>query len=339
MSMKPKWRCDGGRAKCILMVSITVSSICASLPDGAAAAAVRSVAKAAPSAFMQCAAETVVGQSVYEIKTRVFTIKGDDQSTLDKANLEWLLFVRKSGNEGRDGGLDGLKIFLGTNPRCAFTMEGGSSGHIINNSRTTAELIDWQPPVATAPPEKLQSQIRSYNLYYQDGAQAGHGYDNALIKLNYRFLLCDDEIQVAYGIDRKSLQHSERYVVRPAGMGNMEYAVPKAEPTAPSSVALNLRVEKKFIGTYVARLRDQVAGETLGMGCFSGQTQKIGLVTALIGPKPTKAQIATFLNSLTLVSVSSGGGADLDFPLINAEFPAPSPPVKKAAPSQPKKRG
>ncbi len=183
--------------------------------------------------------------------------------------------------------------------------------------------------------------MQSYNLSYKDGGQAGHGYDNASIRLNYRFLLCADEIQVAYGIDRKSLQHSDRYVVKPAGGGNLEYATPGSQPVAPSSVPLNLRVTRKNEAavTTIGRLRDQVAGETLGMGCFTGQTQKIGFVKTLVGPQTTKPQIKAFLDSLILANASGTGTApDLDFPLTNADYPAPPPPAKRAVPAKPKKK-
>jgi hypothetical protein len=174
--------------------------------------------------------------------------------------------------------------------------------------------------------------MQSYTLHYTDGAQAGHGYDSASIKLNYRFLLCADEIQVAYGIDRRSLSHSERYVVRPSDGGNFAYATPAAEPQAPSAVKLNLRITRRdqsAIAT-IGHLRDAAAGETLGMGCVTAQTATVGTAKVLVGPQPTRAQIKTFLDTLILANYSGTGTApDIDMPLTNAEFPVP-PPVRKA---------
>ncbi len=274
---------------------------------------------------MQCAADTVVGRAIYEIKTRVFVVKGNDQATLDHATSEWESFVNQRGKSGRNGGLDGLTIFLGgPYPRCIYTSEAGATSHIIGANDTTPDMIDWQPTDTAAAPGNAQSPIQSYNLTYQDGVQAGYGYDNASLKLNYRFLACADEIQVAYGIDRKSLEHSDRYVVRPIGHGNMEYATPASQPEAPASVELDMRVTRKYQSTIttVGHLRDKFAGETLGFGCFTGQTQRVGFIKTLVGPNATKPQIQEYLGSLILAGGTFQGiGADFDFPLTNAEFP------------------
>ncbi len=255
---------------------------------------------------------------------------GNDQQTYARINQEWNAYVSTLKTE--------VKIeSTGCGP---FASESEIKQIIANNTRPQSGVrfheVDWQPSFV-----KPQGPLKFYNLSYQEGAQAGHGYDSASIRLNYRFLLCADEIQVAYGIDRKSLQHSERYVVRPKGMGNMEYAVPRAEPQAPTSVPLNLRVTKKLETaiTTVARLRDQVAGESLGMGCFTGQTQKLGLVGAMVGPKATREQIKAFLDSLVLASAASTVTADIDFPLTNAEFPPPPPAAHRTTSPKHGKRG
>lgn len=165
--------------------------------------------------------------------------------------------------------------------------------------------------------------IKTYNLHYEDGEQAGHGYRTASIKLNYRFLLCADEIQIAYGIDRNSLAHDDRYVVKMIAGRNFEYATPTSQPVVPQAVPINLRVVTSFNKT-VAPLRDANAGVSLGMGCFTGQTKRVGMLTALLGPAPTRTQIQTYLDTLALDKISYGSIApDLDFPLTNAEFPAP----------------
>lgn len=199
---------------------------------------------------------------------------------------------------------------------------------------STNHRLEWQPASI-----KPQGPLLSYQLDYTDGARAGNGYDSAAINLDYRFLLCADEIQVAYGIDRRSLTHSERYVVRPTGNGNFEYVIPASQPQAPMSVPLNLRVTRKNESaiTTIGHLRDQVAGESLGMGCFTGQTQKIGTVQSLVGAKPTRGQIQEFLNSLILAGATSSTVPEFNFPLTNAGYPVPPAQPKRVTPARPRK--
>ena len=73
------------------------------------------------------------------------------------------------------------------------------------------------------------------------------------------------------------------------------------------------------------------------MGCFTGQTARVGYIAKLIGPQATRAQINTYLGNLT--AEPTPVGASIGYPLTNAEYPAPPPPpVRKAAPARPRKR-
>lgn len=242
----------------------------------------------------------------------------------------WLIHLKSSGFPAK------FEAQLCGDPQVdKAAMERARHDHADRFYRDQIRYLAWQPF-----PPIPQGPIQSYNLAYTDGGQAGHGYDSASIKLNYRFLMCADEIQVAYGIDRRTLQHSDRYVVGHKGGFNFEYATPASQPQAPTSVPLNLRVTRKFQSsiTTVGHLRDQTAGESLGMGCFTGQTQKIGLVKAMVGPQATKLQIKEYLDSLILAGATANGVVpDLDFPLTNADYPAP-PPVRRAVPIHSKKK-
>jgi hypothetical protein len=186
---------------------------------------------------------------------------------------------------------------------------------------------NWSPTPAIP-----QGPIKTYTLTYTDGERVGHGYASASINLNYRFLLCADEIQVAYGIDRSSLTHDDRYVVKMIAGRNFEYATPTSQPVVPQAVPINLRVtiaQQSAIKT-VARLQDAAAGISLGMGCFTGQTKRVGMLKALLGPAPTRTQIQAYLDSLILASQSVGVVPDFDIPLTNPDYPAPPPVAKKA---------
>lgn len=181
-----------------------------------------------------------------------------------------------------------------------------------------------------------RTSIKTYILRYEDGEAAGHGYRSASINLNYRFLLCADEIQVAYGLDRSSLTHDDRYVVKMIAGRNFEYATPTNQPEVPLALPIKLRVTlaRQDLITTVARLQDANAGVSLGMGCFTGQTQRVGMLKALLGPTPTRTQIQNYLDSLVL---AKGLGPSLDYPLTNAEFPAPPPPAAKKPVARKKK--
>ncbi|MBU6266378.1 MAG: hypothetical protein KGN34_02475 [Sphingomonadales bacterium] len=214
---------------------------------------------------------------------------------------------------------------------CASFMTLAQANEAIDrNSRVrpgmTVHSVDWQPSFV-----KPQGAIKSYTLHYEDGEQAGHGYRSAAIELRYRFLLCADEIQIAYALDRKSLVHDDRYVVRMTPGRNFEYATPTSQPAAPDSVPLSLRITRvNGAGVTVAPFRDAIAGEALGMGCFTGQTKRVGMVNALLGPKPTRGQIQALLDTLILAPVSSAVTAEIDRPLTNADYPPPAPATKRA---------
>jgi hypothetical protein len=184
--------------------------------------------------------------------------------------------------------------------------------------------VSWQPSFTTP-----QSSIRMLTLDFEPGDGSGsrrarRGYRSASIKLNYRFLLCANEIQVAYALDRKSLEHSQDYVDKFVGI-NPNYITPPSEPPVPMTVPLELKVYiKKTVWADVAMLRDGTAGEALGMGCFTGQTSKIGFVAKLIGPNATRPEIKRYLDLLDLVGMTTA--AEIDTPLLNPAVPAPPAP-------------
>lgn len=101
------------------------------------------------------------------------------------------------------------------------------------------------------------------------------------------------------------------------------------EDALDSIVPLALKVYLKKPGSpYVATLRDGTAGEALGMGCFTGQTSKLGLVAKLIGPKATRPEIKSYLDLLDLDGMTTA--AEIDTPLLNPAVPAPPAPAPRA---------
>lgn len=184
-----------------------------------------------------------------------------------------------------------------------------------------------------------QSAVDTLTLDFEPGDGSGflharRGYRSASIKLHYRFLACADEIQIAYSLDRKSLEHSDTYVDGFNGF-NPHYMTPTTEPAAPASVALALKINLKSPGqAYVTTIRDQYAGEALGMGCFTGQTARVGFISALVGPNATRAKINAYLSLLTAGPVSVG--ASVGYPLYNASVPVPPTPPRAKTGAKPK---
>lgn len=265
-----------------------------------------------------------VSSAAHASELRVFCITGANNDggkitepfeisagEMDKVNAEWLTVAQDS--------------IAG----CYYWQES------VVTSYPNKRRVDWVPSSV-----KPAGPLKTITLLYKDGEIAGYGYRSASIKLSYRFLLCADEIQIAYGLDRKSQEHSDQYIAR---SGKIDYDTPSSEPAVPLALPINLSIVRKITGTFVAKLRDANAGESLGMGCFTGQTRKIGTLAALLGAKPTKTQIQDYLNSLTLRGQDTDGGARLDAPLTNPDEPAP--PVAKpsgaklgAAPRKPAPR-
>lgn len=268
------------------------------------------VSKAEPLQYTFCYASIDDGQHDYVV-SNIVPVSNDNG--IEQIKSEWISYLRTTN----------LKIAFSGFPG-AMCYPYATKEEVAESNRTYEEksnhrrvlYLNWSgtPPIPQGP-------IKTYTLRYEDGELAGHGYRNASINLDYRFLLCADEIQVAYGLDRNSLAHDDRYVVKMIAGRNFQYATPTSQPVVPQAVPINLRVtiaHQNMIKT-VARLQDAAAGVSLGLGCFTGQTKRVGMLKALLGPAPTRTQVQAYLDSLIL----DGSTIDLDMPLTNPEFPAP----------------
>ncbi|HEX6861152.1 MAG TPA: hypothetical protein VF138_13250 [Caulobacteraceae bacterium] len=118
------------------------------------------------------------------------------------------------------------------------------------------------------------------------------GYVNATVNVTYSFIACSGEVHIAYSLNEGSVSAGSSY-----RLDGKTYSASGAPPR-PSSI--------RFAGTVyrgpspVGSFADGLAGKALGMGCFSGQTQKIANLSDVLGPKPTAAQVTAYLNSLSL---------------------------------------
>ncbi|TAD85998.1 MAG: hypothetical protein EAY70_00210 [Sphingomonadales bacterium] len=109
-------------------------------------------------------------------------------------------------------------------------------------------------------------------------------------------------MQVAYSLDRKSLRSRGPYLV--VSQAAPENILNPPLPDAPMTVDLNatVRLGSGSRDIAVFEFRDAIAGESLGMGCFDGQTRKVGTVKELFGANATPSQVKFYLDQMRLTA-------------------------------------
>ena len=162
----------------------------------------------------------------------------------------------------------------------------------------TAEAVNWQPNRKPKNSD-LSSETKKYQVWFKSPGNTdteAEGYNSASIWVDYRFIHCMGEIHFAYSLDPKSLTYSTQYSM-PRSRGYGLTVVPDSPPTPPSTIKLRASIYQRPM-SHVAVVEDPIAGQSLGMGCFTGQTRKIGTVASMIGPNAKPEQIKEFLNTL-----------------------------------------
>lgn len=149
-------------------------------------------------------------------------------------------------------------------------------------------------------PKPTEPGIKQATLVWRESRDLFEGYRSAQIGLRYTFLQCAGEIHIACALDPKSFTVSRDYFI-PASGGNPATIVQVDPPSAPPAVHLVGTIwNDAYPRSVVGRLDDPFAGEALGMGCFTGQTKKLGTVAKLVGPRATPEQVAAYLKQLSL---------------------------------------
>lgn len=161
--------------------------------------------------------------------------------------------------------------------------------------------IDWGPDfTAKQSSDQAAGPLKTLRLPFRpaDGYDV-EGYTQASIDLHYKFMICAGEVQVAYALDRKSLRVSDSYMIKDKD-GLRKIAAPPA--VAPLTVELDASVTLESPDYVVARFKDAIAGEALGMGCFTGQTKTLGKARTFIPANlaATPAGVRSYLNRLNL---------------------------------------
>jgi hypothetical protein len=124
------------------------------------------------------------------------------------------------------------------------------------------------------------------------GASTSDGYVTASMSVTYAFIACQGEIDIAYSLNEGSAITGASY-----RLDGKTYTASGAPPQ-PSTI--------HFAGTVhrgpatVGAFADGLAGKSLGMGCFSGQIQKVANIADAVGPNASAAQVTAYLRSLSV---------------------------------------
>lgn len=144
---------------------------------------------------------------------------------------------------------------------------------------------------AASVPAAASSAVKTATLQFRP-ATTENGYTQAQMELRYRFIVCGGEVHLAYSLVPNSVRTSTQYRV------DGSVVVPSESTPSLSSVALQGRAFRN--GLTLASFSDPYAGQSLGMGCFDGQTQRIGSLKELVPGDPNQQQVASYLNGIGL---------------------------------------
>lgn len=123
-------------------------------------------------------------------------------------------------------------------------------------------------------------------------ATSSDGYAQASMVMTYAFIACQGEIHIAYSLNEGSATVGNTYM-----LGGKSYPVSGAPPQ-PGSIHFSGTVYRG--PSPVGSFSDGLAGRSLGMGCFSGQSQQIASIASAVGPNATPAQVTAYLDSLSV---------------------------------------
>lgn len=159
-------------------------------------------------------------------------------------------------------------------------------------------VVNWTPK---DPAKETGSAVRRKAVFFRgpNPSLKENGYSGVTFDIEYKFLVCDQEVHIAYSIlddSVKSKDENPSYWFGPPG--KILVYKPKVAFQKINSLPLKFSV---WIGQQhyspLARLSDVQASKALALTCFAGQTQKIAMLKDHV-PKPTPAAITAFLNNL-----------------------------------------
>ncbi len=154
----------------------------------------------------------------------------------------------------------------------------------------TSRRISWRPNEKS----EIKTKMTWVNYLSVGKSLANNGYSTARVPLRYVFLNCGGEIHVAYSLDVKRIEVGP-YVYNRKSFPTAGQPLPQI-----SSIELAAQVRRKMYPEIIHYLKDVNTGPALGFGCFTGQTQKIGSVAALVGRDAKPEVVRAYLEELVV---------------------------------------
>lgn len=159
-------------------------------------------------------------------------------------------------------------------------------------------VVNWTPK---DPAKESGSAVRRKTVFFRgpNPSLKENGYSGVTFDIEYKFLVCDQEVHIAYSILDDSVESeggNPSYWFGPPG--NIQVYKPKVPFPKINSLPLKIVIWKgEAYSSALARLSDVQASKALALTCFAGQTQKVAMLKDHV-PKPTPETLTAFLNSL-----------------------------------------
>lgn len=176
--------------------------------------------------------------------------------------------------------------------------------------------------------------LQTITYLYPKGTPSDPGYEFASIDVKYRFIACMGEVHAAYSLDPESVRTSDYYVSRNGSVPVGDVAPPKPTTIEMTAVA-KPRLNSKHLGSIVlqdryGRVSDGFAAPALGYGCFTGQSQKVGMVAEIVRGKHEPRALDAILNDALVLDYQFIGMAHLKNPLRNGSLDDAMTDLQKA---------
>jgi hypothetical protein len=202
------------------------------------------------------------------------------------------------------------------------------ASHAQSGTRITqVPDAQWPPASKAAPkvaPDDVKPGIKRAKVNFRPPRQGESGYAGATFNVDYVLIPCFGELHLAYSVVPNSVRGGTGY-----WLGDRVYDV-EPPPAAVTSVKLTGTVT---IGpVQIGRFGDGFAAQSLGFGCFSGQTKKVALLKDHLPPNASKEQVQAFIDKLTVYFRADSGlrSAAAESQIRAAQAAAAPPPSSES---------
>lgn len=135
------------------------------------------------------------------------------------------------------------------------------------------------------------AQTRTATVYFQSATASSDGYENASIEVAYQLMPCAGDVVISVQRVRGSVKPSQRYW--------FEGEQVAASAQAPDRPLVRFAGTVFHGGSPIGRFSIE-AGDALGFGCYTGDTQSVARIADFIGPQATDEARRAFINALSI---------------------------------------